>query len=65
MKITSVDGANATVEAAGVRKQARLDLLPQAVVGDYVLVHAGVAISKVDEAEAKETLEMFERLMNT
>lgn len=64
MKIISIDGTEAVVEAAGVRKSARLDLLPEASIGDYVLLHAGLAISRVDEYEAKETLAMFEQFID-
>lgn len=64
MKIVSIEGLTAVVEASGVRKSARMDLLLDAVVGDYVLIHAGLAISKVDESEAKETLGMFEQFID-
>jgi hydrogenase expression/formation protein HypC len=46
----------------GVKRQARLDLLPEAAVGDYVLVHAGLAIATVDEVAAQETLELLRKL---
>jgi len=61
MKIIELDGLKAIVDAAGIRKSARMDLLPQAKVGDWVLIHAGLAISIVDEEEAEETLKIFER----
>jgi hydrogenase expression/formation protein HypC len=41
---------------AGIVKQANLAYVPESKVGDYVLVHAGFAISVIDEAEAKKTL---------
>lgn len=63
MKIISIDGTSAVVEVSGVRKSARLDVLPKAAIGDYVLIHAGLAIEIVNEAKAKETLEMFEQMM--
>ncbi len=62
MKIVAIDGACATTEVDGVKRQARLDLLPEAVVGDYVLVHAGLAIATVDAAAAQETLELLRKL---
>ena len=37
-------------------------LLPEAAVGDYVLIHAGFAIQAIDEAEARRTLELFKEL---
>lgn len=41
------------IDFGGVQKEATLELLPDVQIGDYVLVHVGVAISKVDEAEAQ------------
>lgn len=43
----------AKVSFGGIVKEASLEMLPSAQVGDYVLVHVGVAISKVDELEAQ------------
>lgn len=45
----------ANVVFGGITKQASLEMLPDAQVGDYVLVHVGVAISKVDEEEAEKS----------
>lgn len=45
------------VSFGGITRQVNLSMVPDAVVGDYVLVHVGVAISKVDEAEALQTFE--------
>jgi hydrogenase expression/formation protein HypC len=56
MKITEIDGAAATVDASGVTRRARIDLLGDVSVGDYVLIHAGLAIAKVDPEEAEHTL---------
>jgi hydrogenase expression/formation protein HypC len=50
------------VAVAGIVKEASLMLLPEAAVGDWVLVHAGVAITILDEAEAKRTLAYLEAL---
>ncbi|HWR06924.1 HypC/HybG/HupF family hydrogenase formation chaperone [Sporomusa sp.] len=52
----------ATVEISGVTRQVSIMLLPDAVVGDYVLVHAGFAIQAIDEEEARRTLELFKEL---
>lgn len=46
----------------GVIKGVNLSLVPEASVGDYVLVHVGVAISTVDEEEAKKTFELLKQL---
>ena len=47
----------------GARQQAKLDLLPDVEVGDYVLIHAGYAIEKLTEEAAKESLEAWEELL--
>ncbi len=52
MRITAVDGAIATIAAEGLEQRASLTLVPDAKLGDYVLVHAGFAISVLDESEA-------------
>lgn len=60
MKITSIDGTDAVAEIDGVRREASLMLLDEEVgVGDFVIVHAGFAISKLDEEDARQTLEMM------
>jgi hydrogenase expression/formation protein HypC len=47
------------IDFGGIIREARLDFLPEAKVGDYVLVHVGVAISRIDEEEAQRTLELL------
>ncbi|NJL76517.1 MAG: HypC/HybG/HupF family hydrogenase formation chaperone [Saprospiraceae bacterium] len=47
----------AKVQFGGITKEASLEMVPQAQEGDYVLVHVGVAISIVDEAEAQKSFE--------
>ena len=47
----------------GVRQNAKLDLLPDAEIGDYVLIHAGYAIEKLSEQAAKESLESWDELL--
>jgi hydrogenase expression/formation protein HypC len=60
MKIVSRDGDNIVAEVDGVRKEANVMLLGEEVaVGDYVIVHAGFAISRLDEAYAEETIRMM------
>jgi len=51
-----------TVSFAGVTKDVCLALVPEASVGDYVIVHVGFAISQVDEQAAKESLSMIAQL---
>jgi hydrogenase expression/formation protein HypC len=53
----------ATIEVGGISRQASLVLLPDAAAGDYVLVHAGFAISLVDKQEALETLQLMSELL--
>ena len=50
------------VAFAGIVKEASLALLPETKVGNYVLVHAGFAITLLDEAEAQRTLEYLEEI---
>lgn len=50
------------IEFGGITREALLDLVPEARVGEYVLVHVGVAISRIDQAEAKRTLELLRQL---
>ena len=52
----------ATVDIMGVTRKVSLDLVPEAVVGDFVLVHAGFALQVVDEEYAKETLEILKQV---
>lgn len=59
--ITRIDGQTATIDVAGVRRQTSLMLLEDARVGDYVIVHAGFAIQKLDAEAAMETLELLRR----
>ena len=47
----------------GARQQAKMDLLPEVEIGDYVLIHAGYAIEKLTEEAAKESLEAWEELL--
>jgi hydrogenase expression/formation protein HypC len=50
------------VSFGGAEKEANLAFVPEAQIGDYVLVHAGFAISVVDAAEAAQTLEYFRQM---
>ena len=54
--------AMGTVDFGGIRKEICLAYVPEAQVGDYVIVHVGFALSKVDEAEAQETFEMLRQM---
>jgi hydrogenase expression/formation protein HypC len=58
-RIVELKGENAVVDAMGNRYRAKTTLLPEAKLGDLVLVHAGFAISLVDEEEAKKTWQLI------
>jgi hydrogenase expression/formation protein HypC len=51
-----------TVEFAGIRKEVCLQYVPDIEVGEYTIVHVGFAITKLDEASALESLELFKSL---
>jgi hydrogenase expression/formation protein HypC len=53
------------VEFGGIRKDVCLAYTPEAQLGDYVLVHVGFAISRIDEAEAQEMFEFLEEIEGT
>ena len=52
----------AEVQFGGITKAASLEMVPQAKLGDYVLVHVGVAISVVNEEEAQKTFQYLEEI---
>ena len=54
-----LEGDDAVIDLGGVRKQISLALVPEAVEGDYVIVHVGYAISRLDPEEARKTLALF------
>jgi hydrogenase expression/formation protein HypC len=66
MKVASIDTAGdhaeGIVSSAGVRRKANFSLLRDVKVGDYVVLHAGFAIEKVKEAEAKKTIRLIREL---
>lgn len=64
-KITHIENEMATIDVDGVQREASLLLLADARVDDYVIVHAGFAIQKIDEASARETLELLREAAET
>jgi hydrogenase expression/formation protein HypC len=58
-RIVELDGDKAVVDAMGNRWKAKTTLLPEAKLGDLILIHAGFAISLVDEEEAKRTWQLI------
>lgn len=63
-KIIEINGAVAKVDVDGVIRETSIMLLDDAAVGDYVIVHAGFAINKVDEEAALQTLEDMRALLS-
>ena len=58
-RVIAIEDDMAVVELGGVTRRASLMLVPETKVGDYVLLHAGFAIQRLDEEEAQETLRLF------
>jgi hydrogenase expression/formation protein HypC len=59
---TDPEAGLAKAEISGVRRSVSIALCPEAGVGDWVLVHVGFALSKIDEEEARRTLELLEQM---
>ncbi|MEX1298354.1 MAG: HypC/HybG/HupF family hydrogenase formation chaperone [Desulfotignum sp.] len=62
-KIIEIRGDLASVSVDGVIRETSLALLDDAEIGDYVIVHAGFAISKLDESAALQTLDDMRRIL--
>ena len=62
LRIKSLDGSDAVVERDGVSRRVKVNFIKEPKVGDYVMVHAGFAIEKMDPAQAEEDLEAFREL---
>jgi hydrogenase expression/formation protein HypC len=63
LSVADVDGTPmADVDFGGVRKDVCLQYIPDAAVGEYVVVHVGFAIQRLDEQSARDTLTNFERM---
>jgi len=63
LRLIERDGDLGKVELSGAVREVGLQLVEDARVGDYVLVHAGFAIQKVDEQEALETLALWQEMV--
>jgi hydrogenase expression/formation protein HypC len=66
-KVLSISGDDpltrmARIDFSGVVKQASLAYVPEVKIGDYVIVHVGFALSKVDEAEAQKVFEYLKQM---
>jgi hydrogenase expression/formation protein HypC len=61
-RLVEAEGERGVVELGGVTREVSLVLLPGAQVNDYLLVHAGYALQKVDEEEAEATLRLLSEI---
>jgi hydrogenase expression/formation protein HypC len=64
LKIREIHGSEADAEAFGASRKIRVDLVPGIRPGDYVIVHAGIAIAKIRETEAEENLKAIRDVMD-
>ena len=65
MQVVTIDGDDIVAEVDGVRRSASLMLLGDEVkIGDFLIIHAGFAISKLDEEEARETIRMMKEVFS-
>jgi hydrogenase expression/formation protein HypC len=62
MKIIQINGDMGVVEVDGIRREVGLMLLDDARINDWVIIHAGFAISKLSVTEAKQTLKLFDEM---
>ena len=61
-QLIEINGTTAVGEALGMRREIRVDFIPEPKTGDYVIVHAGFAIERLGEKQALEDLEAWEEL---
>jgi len=59
MNVKEINGSMGIVESQGVRREVGLMLMEDVQIGDWVLIHAGFAISKLNEQEAEETMALL------
>jgi len=65
-RIVAIHGDMATIDVQGARREVSLMLLPEEVaIDDYVLVHAGFAIQRIDPEAGVETLKLFEQILQS
>ena len=62
VRVMDVDGQSAVVDVGGARREISLLLLDDVIAGDWVILHAGFAIQKLDEEEAEKTLALLREL---
>jgi hydrogenase expression/formation protein HypC len=64
-RIVTIEGAMAQAEMGGITRQVSVLFTPEVKVGDYVVLHAGYAISIMDEQEAEATFRLLEEVMGS
>ncbi|RVY81198.1 HypC/HybG/HupF family hydrogenase formation chaperone [Helicobacter pylori] len=63
-KVIAINNNVALLETLGVQREASLDLMGESVkVGDYALLHIGYVMSKIDEKEALESIELYQEMI--
>ncbi len=62
-KVVEIRGHMAKVDFKGILRLVDISMLEDVRIGDYVVVHVGFAISKLDEKEAKETLKLWDEIL--
>ena len=62
LKITEINGKEAVAESMGMRRRIRVDFIKNPKIGEYVIVHAGFAIERLPDKQAREDLEAWEEL---
>jgi hydrogenase expression/formation protein HypC len=61
-RVVSVKGGSAVIDASGARRTVSAELLDELEPGDYVMVHAGIAIAKISSSSEEETTQIMEQL---
>ena len=64
LKLIEINGKDAVGEAMGMKRKLRVDFIENPQLGEYVMVHAGFAIERLSEVQAKEDLEAWEEVQN-
>lgn len=61
-EILQIDNTTAVVDIMGMKKSIMIDLIPDIKVGEYVLIHAGMAIEKLKKTAAQEIIDMYKEI---
>lgn len=61
-EVEDIQGRNGVVNFGGTRRKVDISLIDELSVGDYVIVHAGFAIERMDEEDARQTLDLLRQL---